>query len=160
MGLIIGCNSNFRGKSGSDVPVLPPEPNIPGPEIPKNDPLTFYKLDDGQGIIRLDKHGNFSDIRNKVINYQINDNDWQVYSWDDNGVGLEIHINKGDYLRFKGDSYYLSLGTDRWYQFYTYGLYKCGGNTMSLLNYRTDISQSNLNNSFFQNFLAPTMLSL
>ena len=100
MGLIIGCYTNFK-KSGCNEPVFPPEPIIPGPEIPETDPLTFYKLDDGQGFIRLDKHGEFPD---KVINYQINDNYWQVYSWDENGVGLEIHINKGDYLRFNGDS--------------------------------------------------------
>lgn len=101
----------------------------PIPDIPDTDPLTFIKVDKfvENGSISLAKNGS---APAKTFEYNKNDSGWQTYT-----EGDKIPMKYGDKVQFRSSSTQTLASSETSYRnFITLGLFKCGGNILSLTN--------------------------
>ena len=112
------------------------------PEIKDTDPLTFvciydYNKDDCYLSLGKAKGDTFY---NKNFYYNLNDSGWVRYTEDD-----KIYVKYGDKVQFKATdtnplSYLELTSVNSYRSFKTVGIFKCGGNIMSLLNNIKDLN--------------------
>ena len=115
--------------------------------IGDDEPLTFVLVegggDDGVGLIK------YYSPNTTGFQYRIDDGEWQDYT-----VDTYVPITKGhklQFLQFQNTTRDYVSTSGNYLQFKTKGIYRCGGNVMSLCNYATTITQSYCFNSLFQN---------
>ena len=102
------------------------------PEILDTDPLTFVRVDNS-GLESSISLNNVGTPANKPFEYNKNDEGWKTYT-----IGTNIPMNYGDKLQFRSNTYYgmnNTISEDNYRQFKTLnGMYKCGGQLISLTN--------------------------
>lgn len=113
--------------------------------IGDNEPLTFVLVegigDDGVGLF---KNGS---PNTTGFQYRIDDGAWQDYT-----VDTYIPMTKGHKLQFQNTTRtYVSNAITNYLYFKTKGIYRCGGNVMSLCNYATAITTSSCCTNLFYN---------
>lgn len=118
------------------------------PEILDTDPLTFVKVDKGEGFISIDYVG-YSASATKNMSYKKNDDDWVDYPVN---LSPKIVMNYGDKIQFKSNSTSAMAASSTQYRYFnTNGIYKCGGTLASLRNgnVSTALSSNHFNHLFY-----------
>ena len=109
----------------------------PGPEHPAPDPEQDYLCftSTGDSTISMTQKGTPSTSAGKVIQYKINNNDWQT--WDMSAISL----TDGDKMYIKSDDDIPMCESNQIYkQFVMTGSIAASGNVMSLLNFNTTLT--------------------
>ena len=124
-----------------------PGPEHPTPE-PEQDYLCFTST--GDSTISMKQKGTPSTSGGKVIQYKINNNDWQT--WDMSAISL----TDGDKMYIKSDDDIPMCESNQIYkQFVMTGSIAASGNVMSLLNFNTTLTDF----AFCRLFLSCTSLT-
>ena len=130
--------TNYRHIISPDIPVIPVEPN-PEPEqpAPKPEPGKEYLCftSTGNSTISMKQKGTPEASANKVIQYKLNDGQWQT--WDLSAITLA----DGDKMYIKSDDT-IPMGESNsiYKMFVMTGSIAASGNTMSLLNFSTTLN--------------------
>ena len=137
-----------------DIPVTPeqpkPEPEQPAPKPePDKDYLCFTSTSDS--TIRMRQEGTPNTSANKVIQYKLNNTEWQ--NWDLSAVSLA----DGDKMYIKSDDTIpMSESNNIYKQFVMTGSIVASGSIMSLLNFSTTLTDY----AFYCLFKACTSLTI